>query len=336
MSLVQVLQNWSNDFRRQTPGNSGRWEGVEFAFDEVPRADYVVVLTQPHRDTTVTCPPGRIWMVLQEPPNERCRRLHRGDKTADRVYMQDSALQGAKYFHSHPAVPWMVQRDYDYLTACKPAEKRGRLSWITSNLTMWQGHRTRMQFMEKIRERVSFDLYGRGFRSLDDKWDGLAPYQYSIAVENFANEHYWTEKIADCFLAWTMPVYCGCTRITDYFPAEAMVRFDMADPDAPRLIEEAAQSNRWEKNLDAIAHARELVLKRYQFCAFIAAQVSAEESRQGGTVAGNDRTVTITNEIRVPLTWRERVPHASRTMVRGVKRFAARVGTGSKLSASRS
>ena len=30
-----------------------------------------------------------------------------------------------------------------------------------------------------------------------------------------------SEKIADCFLAWTMPIYYGCPRIAEYFPAES-------------------------------------------------------------------------------------------------------------------
>ncbi len=35
-----------------------------------------------------------------------------------------------------------------------------------------------------MRDQIAFDLYGRGFRHIDDKWEGIAPYRYSIAFEN--------------------------------------------------------------------------------------------------------------------------------------------------------
>jgi hypothetical protein len=44
-----------------------------------------------------------------------------------------------------------------------------------------------MKFLRKIQKNnLEFDLYGRGFCSIEDKWDGLAPYRYSLAIENFS------------------------------------------------------------------------------------------------------------------------------------------------------
>ena len=119
-----------------------------------------------------------------------------------------------------------------------------------------------MCFLERISGKVEFDLFGRGFTPLADKWDGLAPYRYSIAVENYRGPDYWTEKIADCFLSWTMPIYYGCTNITDYFPPEAMVLIDIDDiEEAVDKIREAIAQDLWRKNLDAIEYARKLVLE---------------------------------------------------------------------------
>jgi hypothetical protein len=135
-----------------------------------------------------------------------------------------------------------------------------------------------MAFLEAIRGELKFDLFGRGFGLVEDKWQAVASYRYSIAVENYSNPYYWSEKIADCFLGWSMPIYYGCTRITDYFPAESMILIDIHRPDdALERIREALQSGRWQKNLDAIRFAREQVLERYQFFPFVAAQIQREE-----------------------------------------------------------
>jgi hypothetical protein len=162
-----------------------------------------------------------------------------------------------------------------------------------------------------MQESVEFDLFGRGFDPIADKWDGLAPYRYSIAVENFSNPHYWTEKLADCYLAWTMPIYAGCTEITRFFPAESLIQVDMDDPETPRRVASIIRSGAWSKNRDAIAHARELVLNRYQLFAFISAEMDAHER----TASDSERT-----RVTVPST----VPSAAalgdalRTRLRGL------------------
>ena len=131
-----------------------------------------------------------------------------------------------------------------------------------------------MTFLEKLRRSdIKFDLWGRGFTPIAAKWDGLAPYRYSLAIENHRGTHYWTEKLADCFLSWTMPIYYGCSNILDFFPDESMVRIDIEDPDVLNTIRDTIHSDLQIRNREAIAHARQLVLEKYQFFPFICSQI---------------------------------------------------------------
>ncbi len=75
--------------------------------------------------------------------------------------------------------------------------------------------------------------------------------------------------------------YYGCTRITDYFPAEALIQIDINAPDVVEQIKSAVSSHAWQRNLDAIAYARELVLNRYQLFPFVAQQIRSFESTYG-------------------------------------------------------
>ena len=62
-----------------------------------------------------------------------------------------------------------------------------------------------------------------------------------------------------------MPVYAGCTNITDYFPAESVVQIDLKDQQGSmEKIDHAVRNKLWDKNVEAIRHARELILKKYQ------------------------------------------------------------------------
>jgi hypothetical protein len=151
-----------------------------------------------------------------------------------------------------------------------------------------------------MRSKIEFDLFGLGFAPIKDKWDGLAPYQYSFAVENFRNPYYWSEKIADCFLAWTMPIYDGCSRISEYFPAESFIQIDINDPGAAvAKIREAISSDLWYRNLDAINEARKLVLNRHQLFPFCAREIRRDQIDRNGKRL-TPKTVTIS---RKPL-WR--------------------------------
>lgn len=283
-TTVCILKDWDwPDLLRQTPGRAGMWDGLQFVTGPVEACDYAIVLNHPAADTTLRCPPHHVWAIMQEPPNEYHGSGHRGDRSYARVYTTHPGLRGKRYVHSQPALPWHVNRDYDYLVGCRVPAKEKRLSWITSNIAVWAGHRARLQFLEKIHGAVDFDLYGRGFNYIEDKWDALAPYCYSIAVENWRGPHYWSEKLADCFLAWSMPIYYGCTRITDFFPVEALVQIDIADPDVIERIRETVQGDLWHKNRDAIAYARQLVLESHQFFPFVAQRIRQHERTDRGT-----------------------------------------------------
>ncbi len=280
--LVRIVKNYAYpDLMRQTPGGSRVWDDIEFTTDPVDNCDYVIVLNHAVEAIKVHCPPANVWALMQEPPNETYRYMHRGNSSFQRIYTQDIALDTCRHIHTQPGLPWHVNRDFDFLTTAAPPEKSKPLSWVTGSGNAWKGHRVRMRFLEKIKDRIPFDLYGRGFTPITDKWDGIAPYRYSIAFENFSNPHYWSEKIADCFLAWTMPIYFGCTRITDFFPAEAMIRIDPEDPHVVERIREATESDAWIRNRDAIAHARELVLRKYQFFPLITREILAQRGRCG-------------------------------------------------------
>jgi hypothetical protein len=299
MTLVRIIKTWDKpDLLRQTPGGAGVWDGIRFTLEPVSACDYAVVLQKLPAPTTLRCAPERVWAVMEEPPNEAFKAEHRGPRGVGRVYTCDPSLRwrGPRFTATHPALPWHVGRSYDELMQAPPPEKPRALSWITSNLAVFQGHHARLNFLRRIQGRLEFDLYGRGFSFIDDKWDGLAPYRYALAVENYSNSLYWSEKLFDCFLAWTMPIYYGCTEITRFFPAEAMVQIDIDDPDVVDKIREAVASDRWRRNRDAIAHARELVLNRYQLFPFLARAIHAHEARRPGAPA--PRELTLTNEPR--------------------------------------
>jgi len=110
-------------------------------------------------------------------------------------------------------------------------EKSKIISFITSNKNFTQGHKTRLEWVQKIGNQV--DLYGRGFNEIANKEDGLCDYMFSVVIENGVYESYYTEKILDCFATGTIPVYLGSPDIGNFFNQDGIIQltdeFDVSD-----------------------------------------------------------------------------------------------------------
>lgn len=52
---------------------------------------------------------------------------------------------------------------------------------------------------------------------LSSKYILFETYQFSIVIENTREKNYFSEKIMDCLITKTIPIYYGCENIGDYF-----------------------------------------------------------------------------------------------------------------------
>lgn len=278
--LVRILKYWKYpDILRQTPGSTGVWNGINFVIDEPGRCDYAIIHGRLEEPTWVRCPKGHIWLVMGEAPHELAESWHKIWGNIDRAYMTDERKVSEKHILSYSFSPWWVDKDYDYLTSCPPCEKTKALSWVTSNKSEFSGHRYRLKFLEKIRMLDELDLYGRGHAPISGKWEALAPYRYSIAFENYSNSHYWSEKVMDCFLAWTMPIYYGCTQLDQFFPRGSYIQLDPEMSDPVAFLREVINSDLRERNIDAIREARHRVLNDYNLFNVIAHEIAVIEEK---------------------------------------------------------
>jgi len=276
MILVSIIKNWDwPDLMRQTPGQLGIWDDIQFTVVPVDACDFAVMLNNNMKnEVSITCPPDNIWALMQEPYAKGFTDwMIEGHDHFSRVYTNYVPADDPKYMISHPAIPWHVNRSYDQLSLPDIPVKTKSISWIVGNARDLPGHLKRLNFLKVLQNESSLDLdlFGRAVRKIEDKWDGLAPYKYSLAIENSCSPNYWTEKLADCFLTWTIPIYYGCKNLEEYFSAESFIRIDIDQPDtAVERIKSVIQSDDWEKRLPALKKAREQVLNQYQLFPYLA------------------------------------------------------------------
>lgn len=105
-------------------------------------------------------------------------------------------------------------------------EKSKLVSMISSNKTMCDLHALRLQIALSLQNIEGIDVQiisdGRYIPIINT----LDRYMYSIVMENFIDDYYFTEKILNCFATGTIPIYLGARRIGDLFNDRGILSFD--------------------------------------------------------------------------------------------------------------
>ena len=277
---------------RQTPGHNLRSQDGRYEFcldDSMEEADFWVVRGKGVREVqTCRVAPENTILLTTEPRSVLVYPQRYIDQFALVVSCQQQMhhrninygpailpwFVGYKPAPPSSPVPYTFSQDYDSLSkASGPMEKTRLISVITSNKAFSSGHLDRIKFVEKLKAHFGsqIDVFGRGFRPFDDKWDVLRPYKYHIAIENSSEPYYWTEKISDCYLTGTFPIYHGCTNLADYFSSEAFVPIDIRKTEeAISTIEKVIKAQRYEQSVAVLDEMKRRVLGEYNMFEYTA------------------------------------------------------------------
>ena len=261
--------DWASHF----PGGQLDQGDIRFVFGGSGESDVVIALGYSKTDVRVKVRPGGVWAWHMEPhlprPYSSC---------FDLVFSHLDRPDEKRFITAPPVLDWWVGKPYDELVAMAPMTKTRDMSAIASMRAHIDGHRKRLEFIERVQEELpEVDLFGRGRpNALGDKWEGLAPYKYTLAIENSSMPHYWTEKISDAFLAYSVPLYFGAPNIGDYFPEGSYIWLPMDEPDrAIDVIRQTLATDNYENRLDALVDARKTLLNKHSLVARVSAEVNS-------------------------------------------------------------
>lgn len=265
---------------RQLPSSGFEWKNYRFYINEqIEEADFWVVCYQkvPFGKETCFVAPENTLFITWEPDSVyhfSSGFLNQFGKIIScQKYLKHKNLE-----YDQPGLAWHIGKvrqnnkthftqTYDSLSATSP-KKTKLMSVICSNRAISSGHRARINFVMKLKEIFGDDLdvFGRGFCDFLDKWDVISPYKYHIAIENCSSPYYWSEKLADTYLGDAFPFYYGCTNVHEYFNSNSLKIIDIYDIEkSVEIIKNAINQNYYEKYLQEIVNAKDMVLNRYNF-----------------------------------------------------------------------
>ena len=113
-------------------------------------------------------------------------------------------------------VPDWRTRDLTKTRAC---------SLIASAKKDTTGHKLRHAVVDQVRVNgLDVDVMGGGYAPFDDKADGLAPYRYSVVIENMREQNYFSEKLLDAVFCDAVPIYWGCPNLPDFLDPAGIIQ----------------------------------------------------------------------------------------------------------------
>jgi hypothetical protein len=199
--------------------------------------DIIIVYEGINQVEYFKCKSGGLIFISGEPPLSRKYSSFFLNQF-DHLITSHKQIKHKNNHLTQQSLPWhygfsylnnMYNFDINDLLNLKPFDKIKKLSIISSNKQMMPGHTLRHSFVNFLKKEYSneIDFFGKGNHFIDDKAEGLIPYFFSICIENSSIKDYWTEKLADPILAYSIPVYYGCTNIDKYFDSNGIISLDI-------------------------------------------------------------------------------------------------------------
>jgi hypothetical protein len=278
MIKVVFYSNYSSSYKlldsykTWTPGNMGIWNNICGVID-INNADCVIFLEAIPNGFDLTTLTDKIVICFPREPF--------GNKN----WKKYNGFTYDNYYHvvTNPA---FINKNYDFLNNLKyiPSVKNKKFSAVISNKNFGHGYQQRRLFLIKMASMYPnlCDIYGKGwgnelgtsykgelecYHTKNDKSDGKFPalinYNYSLCIENCSKKNYFTEKFTDCILSWCIPIYYGCTNISEYFPEGSYYEIDITNSNCIENIINIINTPISQKNIEALKEARDLVMNKY-------------------------------------------------------------------------
>lgn len=290
ITIKYGAENVGEGWNALCPGRQPAWGRCRFIFDPADNDyDWLVVIhdlpkTRGGAPFLLTCPAENTLFVTTEPAS-----ITKYGRNFVRQFAHVLTSQEAKDLPHPNAIRsqtgniWFYGKNHDEAAAMTPCEKTNLFSTVCSSKR--QGHTLhakRYAFTQRLKSAIpEMDIFGHGVRFIEHKYDALDPYAFHLAIENHYAPHHWTEKLADAFLGYTVPIYYGCPNVSDYFPEESVIPIDIHDFDgAVSIIREALTFENYQRRLPAILEARRRVMEHYTFPALISNLIAGVHDRQ--------------------------------------------------------
>lgn len=273
--------NWGSNsiellerYKLMTPNNSSIWKNLK-GTTNLNEADYIVFLEGIPNNFNINSINNKKKIICF--PREPLIKQNWTDMNLPNGYTYNN------YIHV-VTNPQFINKNYDFLVNLEYTNHINNFSAIISNKNNCPEYQSRIDFLINLSNIYPglCDIYGAGWNnelgisykgelgyyhntnnSNTTKYDGLINYKYSLCIEPCSRKNYFSEKFTDAILCWTIPIYYGCSNISDYFPKNSYYYIDIKNNNSFEELKNIVNKPITEENIEALKIARNLILNKY-------------------------------------------------------------------------
>lgn len=237
MNRVKLTCNWCSDkelyerFKRCFISELNF--NTDIQFTNSTEYDWLVIINHPNQH--VNFPRERTIGIIMEPTwsghyqlkhilENYCKHIISHVKTSNPQYVFHPGLLPYHFdYTTGESLDYYIKTNFSKTKKCSMI-----VSYNETNPHPRCLYKERTNFAKLILQTdIDIDIYGNGWErsgivdqrvkgQIVNKKDALIDYAFSIAIENSVEDSYFTEKITDCLLTDTTPIYYGCKNINAF------------------------------------------------------------------------------------------------------------------------
>ncbi len=185
----------------------------------------------------------------------------------------------------HPLFMFTQSTDHHSFYQENEFIKNNRMSIISSNYGHKKNYMKRHSLFRGLLETdLDIHFFGRGWKLEDSRYkgsphnksEGIASYEYSIAIENSNYDNYLTEKFFDCTVCNTVPIYHGCTNASEIYPEKSFISLDFSGP-IEQTVEQVVDiynNDNYIERAPQLLEAKKLYYTKYNIFNFVESLIS--------------------------------------------------------------
>ncbi len=188
------------------------------------------------------------WLLESKAINPNIYKIiKKTEKKYNYIFTHDKGLlkRSKKYRKCLVGGSWIDKGDWGI------HKKEKLISLICSKKNWTSGHKLRHKVKPNLGEKYQIDFWGREYREFENQIEPLKNYYFSISISNSRAKNYFTEKLIDCFLVGTFPIYWGAPNIGEYFNREGIITFKTIK-DLDKILSNIISPSYYNNHLEAI------------------------------------------------------------------------------------
>lgn len=109
--------------------------------------------------------------------------------------------------------------------------KTENISILCSDKVMCPLHQFRLELARKCKREQIAHTFGKfdGGSYVKSVDECLDKFRFSVVIENDITDYYFSERLTSCFASWTIPVYLGARKISDFFNPDGIITLPGTD-----------------------------------------------------------------------------------------------------------